>query len=155
MYNGIFKSHELKKTKKTTNCGASSLWIFIIIFISSLTRKSNPRSHLLTYSSVLLCSSTQPSLIKFTVFLTVVTSFWSFTFGMQTLHPIPCSGRYGPWPSLFHLNQSSLRAPSFRGPLAALRSARFASSSFLLSSRFFLDSSALLRPVRQNKETVK
>uniref|UniRef100_A0A3Q2X0W9 HRAS-like suppressor 3 n=1 Tax=Haplochromis burtoni TaxID=8153 RepID=A0A3Q2X0W9_HAPBU len=32
------------------------------------------------------------------------------------------------------------------GPLAAFRSARFASSSFLLSSRFFLDSSALLRP---------
>lgn len=45
--------------------------------------------------------------------------------------------------------QSSLRAPSFRGPLAALRSARLASSSFLLSSRFFLDSSALLRPAGQ------
>lgn len=43
-------------------------------------------------------------------------------------------------------NQSSFRAPSFRGPLAALRSALLASSSFLLSSRFFLDSSALLRP---------
>lgn len=42
--------------------------------------------------------------------------------------------------------QSSFRAPSFRGPLAALRSALLASSSFLLSSRFFLDSSALLRP---------
>lgn len=45
--------------------------------------------------------------------------------------------------------QSSLRTPSFRGPLAALRSARLASSSFLLSSRFFLDSSALLRPGEQ------
>lgn len=45
--------------------------------------------------------------------------------------------------------QSSFRAPNLRGPLAALRSARLASSSFLLSSRFFLDSSALLRPGRQ------
>lgn len=44
------------------------------------------------------------------------------------------------------LFQSSLRAPSLRGPLAAFLSARLASNSFLLSSRFFLANSALLRP---------
>ena len=52
--------------------------------------------------------------------------------------------------------QSSFRAPNLRGPLAALRSARLASSSFLLSSRFFLESSALLRPAwktRRNAES--
>lgn len=53
---------------------------------------------------------------------------------------------------LFDQNQSSLRAPSFRGPLAAFRSARLASSSFLLSSRFFFDSSTLLRSGRRKAD---
>ena len=51
------------------------------------------------------------------------------------------------WGGVCHRGvQSSLRAPSLRGPLAAFLSARLASSSFFLSSRLFLDSSALLRP---------
>lgn len=64
-----------------------------------------------------------------------VLSLWSMFVSRQT-HQILSS----------HPFQSSLRAPSLRGPLTALRSARLASSSFLLSSRFFLESSALLRP---------
>lgn len=70
-----------------------------------------------------------------------------------------CVPRSPPAPSpqdlSFHPHQSSLRAPSLSGPLAALRSARFASSSFLLSSRFFLDSSALLRPADRSRHSSK
>ena len=68
----------------------------------------------------------------------------------------PCSSLLHSHPhiSLCVPRQSSLRAPSLRGPLAALRSARFASSSFLLSSRFFLDNSALLRPEWKHRQIV-
>lgn len=77
--------------------------------------------------------------LRLSVFFNAATSFWSLTCGMWNLDLLLCATLLGP-------HQSSLRAPSLRGPLAAFRSARFASSSFLLSSRFFLDSSALLRP---------
>lgn len=79
----------------------------------------------------------------------------STALGPVTLVRVPPS----PFPpldrSLHPPRQSSLRTPSFRGPLVALRSARFASSSFLLSSRFFLDSSALLRPGWQWRRAVQ
>lgn len=103
-------------------------------------------------------SSTTNALIIATVhsiFSTANTSFWSFICGMSSLHPLlwvqslrPMFLPLHPKPQIFLCisRQSSLRAPSLRGPLAALRSARLASSSFLLSSRFFFDSSALLRP---------
>lgn len=78
--------------------------------------------------------------------LCVLECLCSFLWGLLLrcrLHLLHC-----PQIFLSIYDQSSLRAPSLRGPLAAFRSARLASSSFLLSSRFFLFSSALLRPGR-------
>lgn len=88
------------------------------------------------------------------VFLSLTTLLSGPLFsGMPSLHPVLRVHLFWcvfvpPIPTY----QSSLRAPSLRGPFVALRSARFASSSFLLSSRFFLDSSALLRPGWQRKK---
>lgn len=122
---GIF-CHQLLKVRSVTDSNAVSKSLRCYFFQSS---ESN-------------------QLMDGNVFLSLITLLSGPLFsGMPSLHPVL---RVNLFCCVFvppiRTYQSSLRAPSLRGPFAALRSARFASSSFLLSSRFFLDSSALLRP---------
>lgn len=63
--------------------------------------------------------------------------------------PIP-SHKVIRFPSFCKEYQSNFLAPSFMGPLAAFLSARLASISCLLSSRFFRASSDLLGPAGAN-----
>lgn len=123
------------------------------------------QSHPPTNSNVLLCSNNKPPLYRrpFTASCPLPTCLSAPLWNVEPppaapgpSYCAPCSYHLHSHPqiSLCVPRQSSLRAPSLRGPLAALRSARFASSSFLLSSRFFLDSSVLLRPEWKHRQIV-